>query len=1299
MKTKKGNRRTEFTPVAVVGARLLLFCAMVVIPGPGSSSTAAGPEPLYYHYFKERRPLKLQTERVAILASTPAPQGVAQALYRFGLIPDGTQELPIAGWSLVGTPAASRTGSAIQELLSSMSGDSTFSFVAPVIAGDDGGPNIVTPDLLVRFEASVTEQSAEAILAELNAGDIIQRRFGNMPGAYHLWTRLKNGFDVLDLANKLAERPEVRFAEPDMIFTGKGDLIPNDPGFTNLWAMKNTAQFGGTLGLDMKGPQAWDITTGSSNIIVVIIDVGVQTNHPDINQIPGTNFTSDVSFDGGPVNACDNHGTAVAGCVSAKINNALGTVGIAPGCRCASARAFISLNMCDNHWTTASSWTVNALAWAQSIGARVSNNSNNYGLAVQSSAIADAYAFTRAMGMVHFASAGNDTNTVITYPASLPGVNAVAALGEGGALASFSNHGTGLAFSAPGQDIYTTDRTGANGYGTNDYVFSNGTSLASPYAAGVAALVLSVNPSLSATNVEQIMQQSAVDLGTPGYDTTYGWGLVNAYNAVTLALALPAHTIFVTNTADSGPGTLRAALGSAANGDTIDASGVSGTILLTSGALLVSNSVTILGPGPANLAVNGNGASHVFNISGTVVTISGLTITNGNASGGYPANAGGGIYTGPGTLTVSNCAFNRNSAQYGGAILGDHSILTVSACTFIGNSAQYGGGGIFNNAVFGDATLSITNCSFSGNSASDAGGWGGGAIYNNGQVSGSATAQLANSTFSGNLGPYGAGIFNDGNSGGSASLTVSSCTLSNNSASSVGGGIFNHGYSGSATLTVSASTISGNSANGGNGGGIFNHGYSGNGTLSVSASIVSSNTASGSGGGIFNNGYSGNATLTVSNCTLSGNRANNDSGGAIYNNGQVSGNGTAQIANSTLSGNLAGYGAGIYNDGHSGGRAALTVIASSLSGNSASGWGGGILNNGTSSGTGTVQVLTSTLRTNSAQFGGSIFNSGESSGNASLLVSASTLSSNSANNDGGSIYNDGYAGSATLTVSNSTLSGNSAGGAGAGIYNNGKSSGTGSVQIATSTLSGNLASGDGGGVYNDGTSSGKATLTVKAGTLSGNSAGGGNGGAIRNNGSGGSASVELGSTILKAGASGGNLANLSAAVSSDGYNLSSDSAGGLLTSLTDQVNTDPMLGPLQDNGGPTFTHALLPGSPAIDKGKNFNGLATDQRGLPRTMDSLCIANALGGDGTDIGAFEVQELCLVAVSIGSVGVVLNQLGFDITGGSNRVVVVEASTNLVNWTALTTNTLGVTPLHFVDPDWANFPQRFYRINLIP
>src|SRR5258708_1848381 len=101
--------------------------------------------------------------------------------------------------------------------------------------------------------------------------------------------------------------------------------------------------------------------------------------------------------------------------------------------------------------------------------------------------------------------------------------------------------------------------------------------------------------------------------------------------------------------------------------------------------------------------------------------------------------------------------------------------------------------------------------------------------------------------------------------------------------------------------------------------------------------------------------------------------------------------------------------------------------------------------------------------------------------------------------------------------------------------------------------------------------------------------------------------------------------------------------------------------------------------------------------FPRRVDGPGAANAPGGDGTDIGAFEVQQPC--PPSLGNEGVVSSQFGFDIAGGSNQVVVVEASTDLVNWTALATNTLGASPLHFSDPGWTNFPKRFYRAELVP
>ena len=145
----------------------------------------------------------------------------------------------------------------------------------------------MTPDILVGFDPAVTETQAEAILAVVASGVILHRNWGNMERTYQLHTQAKNGLDVLAMANRLADRAEVRFAEPDMMFAGHAELIPNDPGFSSCWGIQNTGQFGGTPGMDMKGPQAWDITAGSSSIVVVVIDVGVQPNHPDLYQIPG----------------------------------------------------------------------------------------------------------------------------------------------------------------------------------------------------------------------------------------------------------------------------------------------------------------------------------------------------------------------------------------------------------------------------------------------------------------------------------------------------------------------------------------------------------------------------------------------------------------------------------------------------------------------------------------------------------------------------------------------------------------------------------------------------------------------------------------------------------------------------------------------------------------------------------------------------------------------------------------------------------------------------------------------------
>ena len=322
-----------------------------------------------------------------------------------------------------------------------------------------------------------------------------------------------------------------------------------------------------------------------------------------------------------------------------------------------------------------------------------------------------------------------------------------------------------------------------------------------------------------------------------------------------IALSTQAATITVTSINDSGAGSLRQAIADAVNGDTIDFDpSLNGqAITLASDELLVNKNISINGPGPNNLTIDGNHAWRVFHVIGGVsATIGGLTITNGFVSG-----------------------FNGN----GGGIYNDHSTLTVSNCTIRGNSTSDllgQGGGIINAGYlvgyfgYGPATLEVVNCTISGNSA----GLEGGGIFNNGQ-SGSATLTVTESTISGNTvtGGYGGGIATDGN-GGSSIVEVVNSTLSDNSVRSYGGGIFNlSAYGGTASLNILNSTIS-NNWGGTYGGGIYNAtSGGGNSPLQVLHSTLSGNSCLWlDGGGIAN--LSG-ATSQVGSSIFNGNRISN----------------------------------------------------------------------------------------------------------------------------------------------------------------------------------------------------------------------------------------------------------------------------------------------------------------------------------------------------------------------------------------------------------------------------------------
>src|SRR5437764_1043208 len=215
--------------------------------------------------------------------------------------------------------------------------------------------------------------------------------------------------------------------------------------------------------------------------------------------------------------------------------------------------------------------------------------------------------------------------------------------------------------------------------------------------------------------------------------------------ACALTISARATTIIVSNTNDNGLGSLRQALAIANDGDTIDATGISGVISLTSGELLVDTSVTINGAGADVLAVDGNMGSRVFRIpmSGETVTISGFTVRNGHAG-----TTGGGIDNeNDATVTINSCTISGNSAGLGGGIF-NGGTLTITSTTVSGNSASTGGGS-YND---GSGTLIVTNTTFNGNTATPSGG----GIFN------INISMISDSTFSGNSAGFGGGIYNLG---------------------------------------------------------------------------------------------------------------------------------------------------------------------------------------------------------------------------------------------------------------------------------------------------------------------------------------------------------------------------------------------------------------------------------------------------------------------------------------------------------------------------------------------------------
>lgn len=366
--------------------------------------------------------------------------------------------------------------------------------------------------------------------------------------------RLQERLETLLAIKRLKSDPEIEYAEPN--YKVRATAVPNDSGYPFQWHYPL---------IDL--PAAWDSTAGSAEVIVAVIDTGILSNHPDLRG----QLVAGYDFIRNPVSARDGngidpdpedpgdgqsaasssfHGTHVSGTVAAAGNNNIGVVGVAYNARVMPLRVLGQ-----------GGGTTYDVDQAIRFAAGLANDSGtvpqqradiinlSLGGAPFSQSSQDLYRQVRAAGVTIVASAGNEASSIPTYPAAYEGVISVSAVDAQRQRTSYSNTGNSIDVAAPGGNsgvdrngdgypdgVLSTGGLGASGeFG---YTFLSGTSMAAPHVAGVIALMNAVNPNLSPADIDALLMSGDLsdDLGAPGRDNEYGYGLINAQRAVLAAL-------------------------------------------------------------------------------------------------------------------------------------------------------------------------------------------------------------------------------------------------------------------------------------------------------------------------------------------------------------------------------------------------------------------------------------------------------------------------------------------------------------------------------------------------------------------------------------------------------------------------------------------------------------------------------------------------------------------------------------------------------------------------------------------
>jgi Subtilisin-like serine proteases len=314
------------------------------------------------------------------------------------------------------------------------------------------------------------------------------------------------------ILKNLAQGCEIEYIEADTKL--KQCFTPNDPLYSSQqWNINS-------LNVD----KVWDTTKGSSQIMIAVIDSGLEQTHPDFNNLTILNGY-DYIFDDYDLWDSTGHGTFVSGIIAASGNNNIGIAGIAWNVK------ILPLHVMMSDGTAYNSDVAQAIYDAADVGANIINIS--MGSQTNDSTVQNAVSYALSKGVLLVAAAGNDGDNTLEYPAAYPGVISVGSTNRNDTRSSFSNYNSLIDFVAPGEQITSTidPYFGNNNY----YAIGSGTSFSAPHVTGIIALMKSVNINLTADNILNILKNSTIDLGQSGRDDLYGYGKIDALKALSLA--------------------------------------------------------------------------------------------------------------------------------------------------------------------------------------------------------------------------------------------------------------------------------------------------------------------------------------------------------------------------------------------------------------------------------------------------------------------------------------------------------------------------------------------------------------------------------------------------------------------------------------------------------------------------------------------------------------------------------------------------------------------------------------------